>query len=68
MREYEHKIEVLREQRASAVDALDAIYRGATITKDGVDMTERQRRHLQTVLLNLDAVIIAYENIDADRT
>ena len=66
MGEYDYRIATLRDQRVAAVNALEGISRGATITMGGVNITERRRRNLQDVLLKLDAVIVAYEQIDAD--
>ena len=68
MGEYEHKIATLREHRAEAVATLDAIERSAPVMRDGKDISEQRRQHLQNVILTLDAAIIAYEEIDADRT
>jgi hypothetical protein len=68
MGEYDYRIATIRDQRVAAVKALEGISRGATITKGGVDITEGRRQRLQDVLLKLDAVISAYEQIDAHLT
>ena len=65
MRAFYDKIATLREDRAAAVAALDEIERGATITQNGIDLTERQRRFHQNVLAKIDALVAAYEDIDA---
>ena len=62
------KIATLREDRAAAVAALDEIERGATISQNGIDLTEPQRRFHQNVLAKIDALVAAYEDIDAPRT
>lgn len=62
------KIATLREDRAAAVAALDEIERGATINQNGIDLTEPQRRFHQNVLAKIDALVAAYEDIDAPWT
>lgn len=62
------KIATLREDRAAAVAALDEIERGATISQNGIDLTEPQRRFHQNVLAKIDALVAAYEDIDAPWT
>jgi len=62
---YYDKIAALREDRAVAVAALEEIDRGAIITQNGIDLTERQRRFHQNVLAKIDALVAAYEGIDA---
>ena len=62
---YYDKIATLRENRAATIAALDEIERGAIITKNGIDLTERQRRFHQNVLAKIDALVAAYEDIDA---
>jgi len=62
---YYDRIAALREERAATVAALDEIEKGATITRNGIDLTERQRRFHQNVLSKIDALVAAYENIDA---
>jgi len=68
MGEYEHKIATLHDHKAEAVAALDKIERSGPIMQHGVDISERRRRRLQNVIVTLDAAIIAYEEIDADRS
>jgi hypothetical protein len=68
MGEYDYRIAALRDQRIAAVNALDGIGRGATVTKGGVDITEGRRQRLQDVVVKLDAVIVAYEQIDSHVT
>ena len=58
-------IAALREERAATVAALDEIEKGAIITRNGIDLTKRQRRFHQNVLSKIDALVAAYENIDA---
>ena len=41
---YYDRIAALREERAATVAALDEIEKGAIITRNGIDLTERQRR------------------------
>ncbi|MGA2486534.1 MAG: hypothetical protein ABSF49_11125 [Roseiarcus sp.] len=62
---YYDRIAALREERAATVAALDEIEKGAIITRNGIDLTERQRRFHQNVLSKIDALVAAYENIDA---
>ena len=62
---YYDKIATLREDRAATVAALDEIERGATITQNGIDLTEQRRRFHQNVLAKIDALVAAYEDIDA---
>jgi len=64
MSAYYDKIETLREDRAATVAALDKIERGAVATRDGVNLTERQRRFHRNVLAKIDALVAAYEDID----
>ena len=62
---YYDKIATLRDDRAATIAALDEIERGAIITQNGIDLTERQRRFHQNVLAKIDALVAAYEGIDA---
>ena len=65
MGEYYDKIATLRKDRAATVAALDEIEKGAIITRNGIDLTERQRRFHQNVLSKIAALVAAYEDIDA---
>ena len=65
---YYDRIAALREERAATVAALDEIEKGAIITRNGIDLTERQRRFHQNVLSKIDALVAAYEDIDAPWT
>ena len=65
---YYDKIATLREDRAASAAALDEIERGAIIAHNGIDLTERQRRFHQNVLAKIDALVAAYEDIDAPWT
>jgi len=59
------KIATPRDFRAAAAAAVDDINRGATITQNGVDLTEPQRRFHQNVLAKIDALVAVYEDINA---
>jgi hypothetical protein len=61
---YYDKIAALREDRAATVAALDEIERGAITTRNGVNLTEQQRRFHRNVLAKIDALVAAYEDID----
>ena len=65
MGEFYDKVAALREYRATAVAALEEIAKGPLITRDGVDVTEQRRRFYRNVLAKLDALIAAYEGVDA---
>lgn len=65
MGEYYDKIAALREDRRAAAAALDEIEGGAIITINGINLTEQRRRFYQSVLAKIDALIAAYEDIDA---
>jgi hypothetical protein len=65
MGEYDHKIAALREDRTTAIAALMDIKSGAKITQNGVDVTDRRRGHLENLILKLEALIVAYEGLDA---
>lgn len=68
MGEFYDKVAALREDRRAAVAALDEIARGAIITQNGANVTEQRRRFYQNVLAKIDALIAAYEGIDAPRS
>jgi hypothetical protein len=65
MSEFYDKVAALREYRAAAIAALEEIARGPIITQNGANVTEQRRRFYQNVLAKIDALIAAYEGIDA---
>jgi hypothetical protein len=66
MGEFDEKVARLREDRVTCVSALSDLELGGRVIRDGADVTEKRRRHLQGVLQNLDALIVAYEDANAE--
>jgi hypothetical protein len=56
------KLAELRDIRAGVQRALVDIWKGARLVRDGVDVTEAHRGHLQGVVADIDAEIAAYED------
>jgi hypothetical protein len=66
--EFDEKIAALRVERATVLAAINDIRSGARIVRRDLDVTDQRMRRYQTALMEIDARIAAYEDIDASRT
>ena len=55
------KLAELREIRAGVQRALVDIWKGARLIRDGVDVTEAHKSHLQDVVADIDEKLAAYD-------
>jgi hypothetical protein len=56
------KLAELREIRAGVQRALVDMWKGARLVRDGIDVTEAHRGHLQGVVADIDAKIATHED------
>ena len=67
MGEFDDRIAAFREQRKLALRDLEEIARGATYKRDGVDATKHRKERAEKIVRDIDAILVAYEDINAAR-